>query len=357
MPKIIKKHGKTALVFALILLLIGSYFLIPNTQAAGAISSRKMTISDSRTSRINVTYTFTGTHSGTSVVCIGVQFCQAATGTCTIPPTMDVNAAAATSTGWTEPWTYSYWSPGFATTTTGFQYAYATGEAGGASYAFATWGIGNSGTPGAYYARVDTYSDSCGGTVVDSGTAAFAILSGVTVTATVAETLTFTNATSTLDFGQPDGTNIRYATDGASSGGTNTEPGNGYPTVLTLATNAGSGAVVTIQDIGDGVGDPGIYKSAGTTKLVTATAPVNVVGNVETYAPYGKNAGANLTIAAGFQTGGGTVVTTAPQTFVTAASPLSTLNTFDLETKMGINAATPAGSYSDTLILIATPTF
>ena len=49
MPKIIKKHGKTALVLGLILVLIGLYDLIPLVKA-GAISSYKDTLTDSRPS-------------------------------------------------------------------------------------------------------------------------------------------------------------------------------------------------------------------------------------------------------------------------------------------------------------------
>lgn len=351
MPKIIKKHGKTALIFALILVLIGYYYLIPTIQAAN-ITSRKMVVSDSRpTPQAGVTYTFTGTHSVTPVACLRIQYCTTATGTCTKPTSMvTTTATKGTFTGWTTvAWTID------ATTDGETKYTHATTEAGGAGYVIQTSTITNP-VAGVYFARVTTYTNAnCTDGSTDTGTVAYSITGGVAITATVAETLTFTISDSAIGFGELGTGAIFYATD--DEAGSTTEPVNDLPVKLALSTNGVGGATITIQDTGDDIGYSGLYKSAAPTATILATGPSTVAAGVESYAPYGKNASSSLAIAAGFQTGGATAVSRTAQTFVTAAAALSTNNTVDLVAKAGITATTPSGSYADTLILIATPTF
>jgi hypothetical protein len=91
--------------------------------------------------------------------------------------------------------------------------------------------------------------------------------------------------------------------------------------------------------------------------LIEATGPSTVAAGVESYAVYGKNASTSLVIADGFKKTGGTALSLTAQTFITAAAALSTENTVDLGAMAGISVLTPSGSYADTLILIATPTF
>ncbi len=351
MAKKIKRHGKTALIFALLLVLVESYFFISETDAA-AIANRQMTVDDSRPNpQAGVSYTFEGDHSGTSVYCLRVQYCTTATGSCTKPTSMiTTSATKGTLVGWTTgSWVIDNATDGET------KYTNAAGEAGGSDYVIDTGTITNP-IAGVYYARVTTYTNvDCSTGSTDTGVAAYSIIGGVAISATVVESLTFTISDSAIGFGEIDTSNIRYTTD--DEVGSNSEPGNGDPSVITLATNGAGGTTITIQDIGNGSGSAGIYKSTGTPKLIAATAPSGVAGGTESYAPYAKNDAANLTIPAGFQTGGGTTVSTSAQTFITAAGALSTNNTVDILAKAGITAATAAGAYADTLILIATPTY
>ena len=357
MPKIVKKYGKTTLVLGLILVMLAMYLVIPTGQAA-KIANRSVTITDSRPSQTAVEYIFEGDFSATDVKCIKVQFCANATGTCT-PSSITVTGASKGTSGNWSGFVYANWTGGTPDNTDKIMtFTYATGEAGGTGGKFAIGALTNPTSAGTNFARINTYTNvDCSTGATDDGVVAFAIVSGVAVTATVAETLTFTLSQSAVDFGEMGTSAIRYATAGAASGGSDTEPGAGLPCQLTLSTNAASGATITIQDIGDGTTNAGLYSSSA-TKLIAATGPSTVAGGTESYAPYGKNDGANLTIVAGFQTAGGTAVTRAAQTFITASGPISSGNTADLAVKAGISAATPAATdYADTLILIATPKY
>ena len=158
--------------------------------------------------------------------------------------------------------------------------------------------------------------------------------------------LSFAVSAVDLDFGTMD-TNIRYTT---ASGGAAAEPANGSPSVLTLSTNADNGAEITIRSA-----NAGLNRSAPSSNTISATGPSTVAGGSESYAPYAKNA-SGLTIPAGFQTGGTTAVTTSDQTFITVAAPVSG-GTVDFLAKAGISGSTLAGSYSDTVTLVATGKF
>ncbi|MBZ9569792.1 hypothetical protein KJA16_02620 [Patescibacteria group bacterium] len=197
MPKIIKKHGKIALILALILVLVVMYFGIPAGQAA--IDNREVKLSDSRDDApsTSVKYDFEGDTSGT-VKCIKMQFCQEADtgGSCTLPTGLVTTSAAIYDTA---PFTWSTftstnWTPDVATNGT-IELEYATGEAGGSDSSWVMGSITNPTTASTTsYVWLNTYSDSCS-TVIDSGVVAFRIIEGVAVQATVAESLSVTIST------------------------------------------------------------------------------------------------------------------------------------------------------------------
>ena len=356
MPTIIKKHGKTALVLGLILILLAVYLAIPEGQAT-TISSKKITVSDSRPSTASVTYTFTGTHTASSTKCLNIQFCQAASGTCTIPNNMSVNTASATSTGW-NGWTYASWSAGFATTATGFKYTYATGENGGSAYAFAGTGITNSDTAGTYYAWVNTYDNTnCSSSPVDdTGVAAFAIISGVSVTATVNESLTFaitglasstscktavTSTVTTLATSVPFGTLSTSANAiGCQTLTVTTNSTGGYTTTGAFTQNLLSGS----NDIDNHSGtnaNPTAFSGAGTEAFGYTSNDASL--GTGTTTRFGDN-----NVWAGFST---------TQTEVAySASGVSSQATI-IGYQAGISTTTVAGSYSTTVVYVTTPTY
>ena len=362
MSEKIKKHSKKFVALICMLALVFSFFVANETNAA--LSSVKDTLSDSRfntSSDHTIAFTIKAgdlTASDTIQIAFeedfdtsSVVFADIDIADDTDDYTLDEGACSSNELGVT----------GIGTDTITFTLCTSTtiadeepitieigSNAGGTAHitnpASATCGTGND----SYVCDIDiTTSD-------ESGKAKVAIVSGVDITATVTESLSFTIGTTALEFGTIDGANIRYTT---ASGGSNTEPSDGEPCVLTLSTNAAGGATITIHDVGNGSGSAGLYKSAAPTHLMAATAPSGVGGTTESYAPYGKNAASNLSIEAGFETNGGTAVTASPQTFITASGALSTNNTADLLAKAGISASTAAGSYTDTLILVATPTY
>jgi hypothetical protein len=277
-----------------------------------------------------------------------MQFCTTATGTCTTPTGLSTTSATKVTSGW-NVFNQANWTLNNSTQGT-LKLTYTTGENGGNNSSWVVGNITNPSSAGTYFVRLNTYSDSGCSTAIDSGVVAFAVVSGVSVSATVAETLTFSISDTAIGFGEMDTSNIRYAT--ADETGSSSEPGNGQPSQLSLSTNAANGAYISIQDTGNGT-NAGLY-SVGASKLIAATAPSGVAGGTESYAPYAKNA-SGLTIQSGWNSSGSSVVSLSPQLFVGRTSAGS--GTVDLAAKAGISTSTPAGSYSDTLILIATPTY
>lgn len=347
MSEKIKKTGKFAIVLGVILAVVSLYILMPQARAA-QMSSRNVTVSNPRPSATGVTYDFQGTTTATTTRCIQMQFCTTATGTCSTPSGLTTTSATKSTTGW-NVFNQANWTIDASTNGT-IKLTYTTGENGGTNSSWVVTGITNPSSAGTYFVRLNTYSDTGCSTAIDNGVVAFAVVSGVSVSATVAETLSFSLSDYAIGFGEMN-TSIRYAT--GDEVGSGTEPGNGQPSQVSISTNASGGATITIQDTGNG-SSAGLY-SAGASKLIAATGPSSVAGGTESYAPYGKNASSGVTIAAGFLSNGNTAVSLSPQTFITLSGAGS--GTADLAAKASISTSTPAGSYSDTLILIATPTY
>lgn len=367
MSKEVKKYGRVIFTLGVILVIVAMYLVAPISQASTQIANREIKISDSRPGETSVTYDFEGDHSATDVKCLEIEFCDAASGSCVAPTGMDASTAEKGTEGDWAVWTYSGWLIGTSLTVNKVYYYHATGEGsvlGTTDRSFSFNVIKNPTGANPYYARVKTYdagaAGACSGTVIDEGIVAFAILSGVAVSATVAESLSFAADDYDIGFGTWSTTELRWATADPTAGAT-TEPAVGLPTQLTLSTNAAGGATITIKDIGNGTDAAGLWKSTATTNLIAAVAanPTTppVGGGTEGYAAYGKNA-SSLTIDEGFNND-----VTSPlaisrdlQTFATAAGAVSGAYV-DLALKAAIAGDTPAGSYADTIILVCTPLY
>jgi len=358
MPKIIKKHGKTALILGLILVLVVMYLVSPVGQAA-AIANRQMTVSDTRPDQTGVTYDFEGDHSGTTVYCLEIKFCTTATGGCTFPSAqgMSMSVASATSTGWGN-WTYSDWSGGFATTAEGFKYTNATGEGGGNNYSFSAANITNP-SANTYYARAYSYTEVGCSTEEDSGVTAFAIISGVSVTATVAETLSFSIAG--LNAGSVNGATITETTSTATSvplGELSTTAKTVGAQTLTVSTNATQGYTTTIEytgplnssgasyDITDHTGTNGVptTMSTGTEAFAYTTEDSSLSGaSPDRFTSAGGNKWARFY--------------TDPYEVTYSTSAVNN-ETTDVGYEANIDGTTPAGDdYSTTVIFVCTPIY
>jgi len=362
MPRIIKKHAKTTLVLGLILAMMIMQVSILVGPAADSTGEKDI-ISDSRPAVFadhdikwkmdagttivdseTVIIQFNGFTSGSSITVIGdwkVLYSSDGIGAYTDLP-------ESSGTNWT-----------FTSATTSQsdpQYTFDFTTAGSTligtdKYMQITFTNGANKLPNP---TAGSYKVDIEGDYGDLGITYVAIISGVSVTATVAESLTFTMDETILDFG-PIGTSaIRYVTGGASSGGGAGEAGAGLPAVVTLSSNAANGLSTTIRSIGSGAA-AGLYSTVE-TNLIAATTPNAVAGATESYAAYGKNESGDITIDAGFEATGGTVLTTSPQEIFSIASAGS--GTVDLSAKAGVSVTTiPATDYADTLILVTTPTY
>lgn len=128
-------------------------------------------------------------------------------------------------------------------------------------------------------------------------------------------------------------------------------PGNvatAGPSTFTVSTNASNGVVVMIKDANDGL-STGSY-------TIPAKASSNL--GTEGYGVYGANASGGLQVDEGFDNDGASdvAISTSFQAFASSSSSVDTASV-DLYVKAIISGTTGAGSYSDTITVIATGRF
>lgn len=379
MAKVIRKHGKIILVTALTLAFLVMYLIIPQT-SADTIANREIKISDSRpdAAATSVIYDFEGNHSTDTVRCLEIAFCTTASGDCTQPT--GFTAASATKYD-TSPYQWNGWTTAnwtIAAIATRVRYTYATGETGTANYSFATASITNPSAEGTYYARAATYSNEACSTGVDSGVTAFAIVYGVAVSATVPETLDFaisgiTNANCDTIFGDFDGPDPTTAS--AVAFGELSSINTFYHACndLTLSTNAGAGYSVTAHEltslrdsttsnlIEDSTGDSGSMDATTTSAWATADdnagfgyACGNISGTdcvITSTSLYRQFACTGTATSLCSPNPSGTPVSVMTNNTAVSASQSR------IEYKLTISGTQAAGSYSNTVVYIATPTY
>lgn len=183
------------------------------------------------------------------------------------------------------------------------------------------------------------------GSTTESGSFAVAILDNdqFQVTATVDPTITFSIDQTTTDFGVVTSTGVKTASPNV---------------VLQTSTNAGSGYVITVHDAGNTT-NPGLYNSVATYLLGSANATYDNTADLNSVAGYGVQASsATATIAADYNQSGTTVggyKLTAKQ-IASYGGPASAQQV-TLVHKAKVLGSAPAGSYSDTITVIATANF
>lgn len=341
---------------------------------AGALSPAKLMINNSQAAASNVTYQFRFTTSvTTSIKQWTIQFCTTASGTCTTP-TGFVSTGASIAvdniagTGRTNTFT----SNGTLTTVVTTPSTQST-QAVLIDYT----GITNpSTTDTTYYARITTYSDT-GSTTIDTATVAFAILTStsIAVTASVDPTLTFSiagvtgNGTATV--------NGATITNGLATTASTIPFGtlsSGTAKIaaqdITVTTNASSGYTVTASHSANAQsGNPPL--TSGSTNNIDAWSGTN--GTPTTWSsPAGSTANTN-TGYFGYTTEDSTLCTGTAARFTTTGPKWAGSTTSGAEiicntggvssetTRIGweveVNNVQPPGSYSGTVILIATPTY
>lgn len=327
---------------------------------AGTFTSRSVTISDSRASATSVSYAYAFTTTATtSIKQIDFKFCTQAgawSDTCTAPTGLSTSGTTRSSdnlagSGRTDsqPAANSFRT---VVTTPSTQSTQAV--------TFTIAGMTNPSTTNTtFYARIITWSDT-GSTEIDSGTTAFATLTttSVAVSATVLENFSFALA------GVNSGGTVNSATTDITTTASTipfgtlatADPNIGAHDV-TITTNAGSGYAVTVKATADPPltsGSNNIDGFSGTyASPATWSSPNGSAQNVNT-GFFGYTTAD--TDHSGFQTNKWAGLETTARSIVSNTAAASA-ETTRIGWQAEINALQPAGSYTGTVLLVATPTY
>lgn len=296
--------------------------------AAGIFTARKVTLTNENPSATTVGYNFTLTaQNSTTVKRVEFQFGSTLGGS-SLPSGMSTASAALngapTNLGGAGTWTIDNTSSG-----TGLIKINNSSNTGSPS-ANATVnfsGITNPSSAQTYYVRVSSYDTaSSGGTLIDQSDIAFPIAnSSVTVTAVVAETLSFSlSATSLTLSPNPMAT-------GSVATGSHT---------MSIATNASAGWNISAL--------------SSSTTLTKGTDTIPFITNGGTVTAGTPNYGVAWSGASGHPSGDNNPSTIG--TVASSASPTSGATT-TATYKGAISATTPAGTYTSTVSYVATANF
>lgn len=337
-------------LFSLVALLLVS--LIYNVSLAHAFTSASLALSDSRPGQASTTYTVTYTPTSTTAIkTITYVFCTTASGGCSTPSMTTTGGSQGTYTGLSgsSP-TSVFTTNGTITTTVGTPAAQALSPI---SIAFS--GITNPTPAGTYFMQITT--KDAGAATIETSTVAFATTTGISASVSVDPTLTFAvNALTSGTTVNGLATNVT-TTSSTIPFGTVTTATNGIAGhSLVVTTNAASGYTVYIKytgqltsgtnTIADHLGNnaaPTNFPSAGTLAAfgyTTESTSLSGSGNRFNVGATNKYSGfttSNLEVA---------------RSAVAVSS-----DTTKIGYQVGITGTTPAGTYTTTVVLTATPTY
>lgn len=363
--------------YLIILLLL--YLLLPPFSPltvlianAGTLTNAKVLINNSQASATNVSYNFRFTTPATTAIGkVVIQFCTAASGTCTTPTGMTTTGATRANdniagTGRTDTFTTNGTLSVDITTP-------ATQSTQNVVIDFT--GITNpSTTNSSHFARITTYqSDDT--TALDTATVAFATLdtNSIAVSATVDPTLTFTvtgvtgNGSATV--------NSAVITNGLATTATTIPFGTltaGIPKIaahdVTITTNAVNGYTVTASHSATSQsGNPPLTSGSsnnidsftGTNSTpATWSSPSGTSANTNTgfFGYTTEDTSLCTGTASRFSSNKWSGTTTTGEEIICSTTGVSS-ETTRIGWQVEVNNLQPAGSYTGTVILIATPTY
>lgn len=371
-----RKQPKSIFIFIAILALAVPLFtpFFAGTAEAGALTNAKLQINNSQSGASSVTYSFFFTASATTAIeQIGIKVCTEAGGwddTCTVPtgfspgsPTLASDNIAGSGRTVTDP------------NSSGerFRIVVGTPATQSTQAMFLNFtGVTNSSTADAtFFARIKTFSDA-GTTEIDFGQVAAATLTStsIAVTATVDPNLTFTVA-GVNSGGSVNGESTTITTAAATVPFGTLTPGT--PAVgahdVTITTNAGGGYTVTASHSATITGNPPLTSGTNNIDAFTGTNASPTTWSE----PNGATANTNTGFF-GYTTEDTSLCTGTADRFTSsggnkwAGSTLtgmevicSTTGVSSQTTRVGwqveVNNIQPAGGYTGTAILIATPTY
>jgi hypothetical protein len=175
----------------------------------------------------------------------------------------------------------------------------------------------------------------------------------ISISGTVDPTMTLAITDTQIGFGSITSAAVRHAT--SDEAGAASEPANDAPTKVTVSTNAQSGMVVEIRDYNANSAS-GLY-SASASHTLTSTASTGVTLGADGFGVYGKHA-TSVTIAEAFDNDSTSdlAISNTFQTIASTTAPVSS-GSFDIASVAAVAGSTPAGSYADTLTVVATGKF
>lgn len=327
------------------LLAMLSFMVAPSGASAADFDTESTSQSDPTVSQTGNVFTLTlGNVTATTIRCINIDFTTTVGGS-TLPTGMGITPALITPSGtivsglgtWTEtnPNAYTY------------RLTDATGaaSAGGDGLTIVLTGVTNGSTPDtAFFTEVNTFSDNTCATAVDTdGIATFVFTEGVTVSATVNPTLTFTVDLTTCNLG------TLSASSTGSCSHTMTAASNatsGYSISYIASATLTSPALDTIDDNGGTALANAINDEQFGLNLVANTTPT-----------VGANpSGGSGAAAANYGTANSFAFNTAGATVATTTGPSAT-TTFTVSYIANIDSATEAGLYTKTQTYNITATY
>ncbi|MEI6237836.1 MAG: hypothetical protein WCP03_04540, partial [Candidatus Saccharibacteria bacterium] len=308
--------------------------------SASQITSRTVVIGSSVASA-STTYLFNFTvPSSTVIQSASFAACTTASGLCVVPAGFSANSSTLTSQpvnlGDAAGWSVSTATngelrlskPGNVVAPTGSQTVGFSGV------------INPSVTNSTFFLRMTTYSDTAWTTPIDTGTVAASTAGQITVTATVAETLTFTLANATVALGSLSTTSTGAATSS-----------------MTVATNSASGYSVSYSGttLTSGVNTITALNSPAASSMNSKQFGINLMSNTTPF--IGSNVSgigsgipaANYNTADLFKFHSG-------DTIASSSAPTNS-NTYTVSYIANIDGVTAPGAYSTTLTYVATANF
>lgn len=373
--KLPKFHASKRIISIVIVLnlLVVNLLVFPSRTSAGSLTLAGLWLADSRPTQTAVTYTGAfSLASTTSIQCVQLLFSNTATGS-TIPTGMSTNAATSgTINGLTGTFTtFTHTTQG----TLAFSAASGSTQTAGANITFTLNGITNpNSTASNYWLQIETTGGnvsggSCSGSVIDTKTVAWTVTSGVSMTATVDPTLTFSVAGK--NSGSVNGATITAVGTTATAVGfgsvtqasnqiasqtlTVSENGTGYSvyTAYTAALTSGSN---TIADVSPGTNaTPALFSAAGISAFGYTTESQTLTGAAGTGTGQASrfNDGSNLNKWAAFAT----VATATPSAEIAHSNGPKNNDNTNIGYQVGVSGSQAAGTYTTTVILTAAATY
>lgn len=323
---------------------------------AANLTNGSVTLSDSRPSTTSsYTFSFSGA-TNTTIKCAKISLSTSASAD-TVPTGLGSSAAGVTVNA----------SSSFVTGISGWTLDKATngilkisnvtgGIAVGTTGTIIIDGVTNGSTADTgYFARFNTYSDQACTSVVDSNTVSFIYTNGQVLTVTVDPSLTFTvnnvavgqtvngvpttvaTTTNSIPLGSVTvGANVIAAQDLTVE----TNSGNGY-TIYTRYTGALTNGSHSLTDFTGTNATPAVFSVGGTEAFGYTTDSTSLLtGTADRFATnkWAKFTTSNLEVGA-------------------TNAPTTSAQTTRIGYQVGVNGSTPAGNYTTTIILTATPTY